>query len=390
MQHDATRQRPGAGDGESPPYAANEVRLSLRQWLAVLATVSLVFVATPMAWKRLEPLPTPEDYRMPYALSEDYGLYRRLVWHHARSGKILVLGDSVVWGEYVAPEQTLTHWLNQQAATDRFANCGLNGAHPAALEGLVRYYVGEAASGDVLLHCNLLWLSSPEQDLRSDKEVSFNHPKLVPQFFPAVPAYRASMAERLGVVLDRLSPFRSWLNHVRIVYFAGQDLHSWSLEHPCDNPLNNITFAVPQPAAKPRHSAEDWRERGIKVQDFPWVDLESSLQWRAFRRTTDLIRRRGGRLFVLVGPLNQHMLEPASRSRGQALRSQVVTWLRDRGIPHLAPPVLPSPLYGDASHPLAPGYAQLAEAMLTDEAFQRWLSRRGNELHSTLATVPVK
>ena len=57
-----------------------------------------------------------------------------------------MLGDSVVWGEYVAPDGTLSHFLNQEAeATNRFVNLGLNGLFPLAQEGLVDYY-GKAAS----------------------------------------------------------------------------------------------------------------------------------------------------------------------------------------------------------------------------------------------------
>jgi hypothetical protein len=38
-------------------------------------------------------------------------------------------------------------------------------------------------------------------------------------------------------------------------------------------------------------------------------------------------------------------------------------WLRRRGIPFYSPGVLPSELYADLSHPLAGGYAALAERM---------------------------
>jgi hypothetical protein len=112
------------------------------------------------------------------------------------------------------------------------------------------------------------------------------------------------------------------------------------------------------------------------LQDFPWFDLDSSFQWGAFRRTAELIQRRGGRLFVIVGPLNAHMLNRPSRERHGLLKSQVEAWLEESGIPFCAPRLLPSELYADASHPLAPGYAQLAEEVYADEAFRRFLGER--------------
>jgi hypothetical protein len=361
---------------ESPvPYASNDVRLSARQWAAVVLAVSAVLAGTPVVWRRIEPLEAAEDYRIPYALSEDYWMYGRLAERRARQGKTVVIGDSVMWGEFVTPGQTLSHCLNQQSGSDRFVNCGLNGVHPLALEGLARYYLGPAAGGKILLHCNLLWMCSEEQDLQTDKEVSFNHPKLVPQFAPRIAAYQASTAERLGVVIDRVTPFRGWVNHLRVAYFDSQDLHTWSLEHPYNNPFHRITLRLPLPDSQPRHSPVPWSQRGVKRQDFPWVDLDSSLQWGAFRRTAELVRRRGGDLFVMVGPLNEHMLTDQSRARHGLLRNGVEAWLEQAGIPHYAPRLLPSSQYGDASHPLAAGYAQLARELLADEAFQRWLSR---------------
>ena len=52
-----------------------------------------------------------------------------------------MLGDSVVWGEYVLPDGTLSHFLNQEAGQpDRFVNGGVNGLFPLAQEGLIDDY----------------------------------------------------------------------------------------------------------------------------------------------------------------------------------------------------------------------------------------------------------
>ena len=57
---------------------------------------------------------------------------------------VFVLGDSVVWGEYVLPDGTWSHFLDREAGvTNRFVNVGVNGLFPLALEGLVRFSAEE-------------------------------------------------------------------------------------------------------------------------------------------------------------------------------------------------------------------------------------------------------
>src|SRR2546426_96721 len=83
------------------------------------------------------------------------------------------------------PEGTLSHFLNEQfGQTGKFINAGVNGLFPLALEGLINYYGTPLQHRKVIVHCNVLWMSSPKADLSSDKEEQFNHAHLVPQFFP--------------------------------------------------------------------------------------------------------------------------------------------------------------------------------------------------------------
>ena len=122
-----------------PLLIISEMLLSLRQWAAVLAIVTLIAVATPRLWKQIERFDIGVDYRIPYQFSNDYWLFDWRLQKIADAKAIVVLGDSVVWGEYVKSDGTLPHFLNQQAGQpDRFANAGVNGLFPLALEGLVR------------------------------------------------------------------------------------------------------------------------------------------------------------------------------------------------------------------------------------------------------------
>lgn len=370
-------------DETEVPFGANAMRLTAWQWSAVVLLVLPVILFTPLVWSQFEPLPATPDYRIPYALSDDYWIYSRIAASSADEQRIGIVGDSVIWGEYVRPQKTLSAHLNRQAGAAafantevgaaRFANLGLNGAHPLALSGLVASYATSLRGGRVIVHCNLLWMSSPERDLSSDKEQSFNHPHLVPQFVPDIPCYKASISDRMGNVFDRNLPYRGWAQHLRIAYLGGQNLPDWTLEHPYADPLRGSEQSRLDDSQKLRHKAVPWFEQGMVPQDLPWIGLGASLQWPAFRETVERLQSRGNRVFVLVGPLNEHMLTPASRQRYRALRGEVERWLGDHEIAFTAPAALPSEEYADASHPLSPGYARLANGLLEALEFRQWL-----------------
>ena len=85
-----------------PPFGVNEMRLNARQWLAVLAIVAAFVFTVPRLWGSLEIFDTGPDYRIPYQLSKDYWLYERWLSKLSDPQQIAVIGDSVVWGEYLS------------------------------------------------------------------------------------------------------------------------------------------------------------------------------------------------------------------------------------------------------------------------------------------------
>jgi len=109
----------------------NAMRLNTRHWLAVAAIVASVLLATPWLWKKAERFDTGPDYRIPYALSKDYWLYERRL-ERITPTNIAVIGDSVIWGEYVRPDGTLSHFLNEvlpnghRGQPGKFVNAGVN------------------------------------------------------------------------------------------------------------------------------------------------------------------------------------------------------------------------------------------------------------------------
>lgn len=370
--------------------SVNEVRLNGRLWLVALALIGVALWATPRIWKRAERFEITADYRIPYSLSRDYWLYQRRMEQIKDPQQIVVLGDSVVWGEYVLPDGTLAHFLNEQCGQpERFLNGGVNGLFPLAMEGLVEHY-GEPLRGrKVILHCNLLWMSSPKADLNVQKEEKFNHSRLVPQFSPRIPCYKANAHERLSVIVERNVQFMSWVTHLQSAYFNDRSIPAWTLEDDGNdppgypnsyrNPFAQITMRVPpSPANDPLRSPgserhKPWNATGGGLVQFEWVELDESLQWAAFKRTLEKLRARRNEVLVLLGPFNEHAIARESLDGYRKLRDGAMSWLKGQGIDCILPEPLPSDLYADASHPLTDGYRLLARRVSEDAGFKKWM-----------------
>jgi hypothetical protein len=389
-----TEQKSKAADAKehSVPFGVNEMRLTARQWLAALAIFIACAVAIPRVWKRAERFDTGADYRIPYALSSDYWLFQRRLEQIADPGAVPVLGDSVVWGEYVRPTGTLTHFLNgQSGGRVRFLNCGVNGVFPLAMEGLVAHYGQALHDRKVIVQYNMLWMSSPKADLSLDEEQTFNHTELVPQLFVRIPSYRADAAARLNAIASRDIGLLGWAQHVDAVYYDHLSLPAWTLEEDTSDPPRRPNawrsplaplrgLRVPgEPAVDPQRGPDSprhrsWTANGAAPSHFEWVSLADSLQWRAFQRTVALLRQRGNNVFVILGPFNEWMVAEDQRQAYRKLRGDIAAWLASNRIDYTAPEVLPSALYADASHPLTDGYSLLAARVSSDPAFQRWLA----------------
>ena len=192
----------------------------------------------------------------------------------------------------------------------------------------------------------------------------------MPQFVPKIPCYKDPYSRRISIAVERYAAFFSWTSHLKILYFENMDLPTWTLEHPYENPLRAVALEPPVSTDDSLNERASWKERGMAQQDFQWVELETSLQWRFFRQAVELLRARGNTVFVLVGPFNEHMFKQESRDSYRRMKDGIETWLRQNHIAFFLPPALPSQLYQDASHPSAEGYAMLAEQLFEDPSFQ--------------------
>jgi len=385
-----------AEPGNLVPFGVNEVRLNGRLWMISGAIIGMLLLLVPVFWPHIERFDTGPDYRIPYELSKDYWLYARRHKQVASPEKVILLGDSVVWGEYVLPNGTLSHYLNQETGvTDRFINGGLNGLFPLAQEGLVTYYSRSLGRGKVIVQCNLLWLTSPKADLSTPKEEQFNHSRLVPQFVPRIPCYKAGANERLSAVIERRVSFLGWVDHLQNAYFGQKSILRWTLQedggepprypNACKNPLAQITLRVPSAPVEdpqrgpksPRH--KPWSQTGQGTARFEWVDLDSSLQWHAFQRVIRTLQHRGNEVLVILGPFNEHMMVEENRATYSKLRDGAVAWFHENHVPLVVPETLPSLLYADASHPLTEGYELLAHQIFRHKSFQEWLQKETHQ-----------
>lgn len=365
-------------------YPAHGLRLDTREWLIVLFLVGAFVLIVPrllIANEEFDPAP---PYRIPYELSDDYQLYERHLAQAAtrKEGGTFVIGDSVIWGEYVTADGTLSHFLTQELPDlPPFINGGLNGLFPLALEGLTEDFAAPIAGRKVLLHANLLWMTSAEADLSSPKEQKFNHERLVPQFSIDIPCYQAGFEQRLSHLLSRKVDLFGWTNHLRVCYFDQLSIPEWTLEPENHRklPLAQFQASIPEELdddsdrgiASPRHRA--WNERSSRPRHFNWVGPDQSLQLAALQRMVANLREQDCSLFVLIGPLNEHMISKSSRSDYEAIQSGLISWLGEQDLSYLVPDALPSALYGDASHPLTDGYRLLAKELSHHPDFVRWL-----------------
>ena len=105
------------------------------------------------------------NYRLPYRQGEDYYLFKQYLGSVAETDAIPILGDSVVWGHYASEDEALSAQLNDVLESRAFVNLGIDGIHPAAMFGLLRFYGDGLREKTVVLSFNYLWMSSPQHDL---------------------------------------------------------------------------------------------------------------------------------------------------------------------------------------------------------------------------------
>ena len=111
--------------------------------------------------------------------------------------------------------------------------------------------------------------------------------------------------------------------------------------------------------------------------DQPFVDLEESIQFELFLDALDRLKDKNSRVFVLIGPYNEHQLVPGSRAILFERMAELKQILDRLGYPYYDAfsAGLPSRAYADNCHLLAEGHEILARGLVHDPSFQNWLAQ---------------
>ncbi len=354
------------GKLKNTPDNADALSLAPRT-LMITAAVVLVIVLGIVPWyagARQDPR-IGDDFRLAHDLRDDYWGYRHAARKVCERYPAVFIGDSVIWGMYVDNANTLTSLLNRRLGREAFGNLAIDGLHPVAMETLVRYCGNAIRGREVYLYWNPLWMNTPLYDLSGDKEFSINHPRLLPQFDRRIKSYRASLDDRVGAFLDRHIAYRGFLHHCRTAFLDNEDFKTRLAKHPAENPLKQCSFTFdPGEKKKNANSRVTWKQAGIPKQDWPFVAMDKSRQFRSFRAVIRELESRGNRVRVVLGTLNPHMQTPESLARYRKLRAEVAAELARSRVECIDLPELANEEYADASHPLAEGYRTLADFML--------------------------
>lgn len=337
------------------------LKLSLREWLVVgLLALALLAVIPSIPFRPRVPV-VDRDYRIPYALSTRYAIYHRFTTLAAAQFPSILVGDSVVWGQTARNNQTLSHHLNELTKQPRFANAGLDGMHPLALVELIEHHAPAIERKDVILQFDPLWLLDDGSLVDTGGGGMKNHPGLMPRL---AASFGGTMKEALattGARLLRNSPLKDWSDRLAD---ARLDFLAWSLDHPYENPGRAITATLPPSEDSHPLRLTPWNATPMVPLEGTWGDPEDHPQWKAFERLLTLLQTRNNRVFVLVGPMNEHMMSPALRNSYATVKSTIESKLKALKTPYLLASLLPSEHYQDICHPLGAGYEELARELL--------------------------
>ncbi len=350
---------------QGPEQERIAIKLSLREWLVALLLVTALAAVMPSIPFRPRTPVVDRDYRIPYALSSRYDLYRRFTNLSSTQFPTILVGDSVVWGQFSRRDGTLSHYLNELTKQRRYINAGLDGMHPIALAQLLEHHAPAIQKKDVILQFNPLWLmvTTPDQKLPDDPLQ--NRPGLVPRL--AVGA-NGTLQQRVEAAVARLFhglPFEQWADQLAE---TRMDFLAWSLDHPYESPLKAISSGLPPSEDLSTVRMLPWDGSEKAKLDAHWPDLEKHGQWQAFERVLELLQARQNRVLVLLGPMNEHMMSAPMRDGYLALKRRIQDKVESRNILCFAASPLQSDHYTDICHPLGAGYEELARELLRSQS----------------------
>lgn len=359
---------------------SNSLILGGREWLLVLGIFTVISLVVYNGFNRWERIPVEPDFRSTCweARMSDYYAYSQWANYAREHYKILLLGDSVIWGQEVPNNETISHFLNQQLGSEKVANLGIDGLTLAALDGILANYGSGFRDTNAIVELNPLWMSSPKRDMR--EKGTFHHPRLVPQFDSRI-KYFKDFNERLGYVIEHHLKVPPFVRHLMVNYYDNKSVANWLLESPYRNPLSAITFQGPPMMKEKQGLGTGWEGR-IKNKDKfkpindPFLQPEESVMFEHFIKALDKLKKNNVNAMILLGPYNTYNLTPESKQKLFVMIGEIKKILDARNVTYFdsTNDLLPSDAYADQCHALAVGHAQLAEAMVKDPKVQQWLA----------------
>jgi len=295
-----------------------------------------------------------ENYRVPHRMNEDYYLFKKYSGHLASDNAIQIIGDSVIWGHYVSEDDTLSAYLNKFSKDKKFANMGLEGIYPIAMNGLIRNF-SMLKDKKIIVGFNLLWISSPKHDLSGEPEHNINHKKILPQFYRGIPSYKPDIEDRLTAIISISAPLL-WIEHIKMNYFKEKNFYAWTIENPHNNIMNyfsgnsNGIYIPPEPM----------RLTQANKQNIEWVEIEKSIQWKYLLKTISYLKKNGNDIIVLITPFNTYMLTDQSRDKYYSIISDIRKELSGTDINFIIPEIQEKNFFADSSHFTAEGYRAIA------------------------------
>jgi hypothetical protein len=356
---------------------SNSLILSGKEWLVAIAVFLAIGFTLYNGWFHWEKLRIVPDYRSTCwdARMSDYWGYMQWNRYARDHYKILLIGDSVIWGQEVANNRTISHFLNAELGSEEIANLGIDGLTDAALNGMVTWYGDYMRKTNMIVEFNPLWMSSPARDMR--RKGYFHHPRLVPQLDRRIVYYK-DLNERVGYLFEHVLKLPPFVRHIMVNYFDDKSVGAWLMENPYRNPLSAITFRATPVMSEKQGLGTPWLDRkgGGRVGYEPFLSLNESVMWECYTKALDKLSKRKVNMFVLLGPFNTYALSAASRDKFYTMMDGVKKELDRRGIPYFdtTRDLLPSAEYGDNCHALAGGHAVLAKAMVNDPVFRKWVT----------------
>ncbi len=356
---------------------SNAMILSVKEWIITILLFAVISATIYYGWNSWEEYaPGPDHRETCWAEKQsDYWAYNRWLKYVRQHYKVLLIGDSVIWGQEVRNDETISHYINEFHGEDIVANCGNDGLFMAGINGIVNHYGGNLDNANIILQLSPLWISSLRRDLRGAKKFRYHHPRLIPQFSSRITYYH-DLNTRLGYQFEHYFKLFPFVRHLMANYYDNKSISSWINDNPYRNPFTAITFQAAPVMAESQGKGISWISKGIKLSDASFVIPSESIQWECFVNALKKLQAMNSRVFVLIGPYNHYMHTPGSQRRLFSTINILKKNLDDMKIPYFDTLriEIPSDTFADSCHLLKEGHIMLAEELTNDAGFRKWLA----------------